>query len=117
MVALRGQHLDQLHASWDGTGFALWALDGEEVRGTLALRSLATMAFGYGGLALLGTSARPETAEIRALREAAIGLFAAGRAAEVLRANRAMQAVFNNSDCKVQSWINEDTYSYRMTFK
>jgi pimeloyl-ACP methyl ester carboxylesterase len=39
------------------------------------------------GLALLGTSARPETEEIRALREAAIGLFADGRAAEVLRAN------------------------------
>ena len=39
------------------------------------------------GLALLGSSARPETDEIRALREAAIGLFADGRAAEVLRAN------------------------------
>lgn len=39
------------------------------------------------GLVLLGTSARPETDEIRALREAAIVLFAEGRAAEVLRAN------------------------------
>jgi len=39
------------------------------------------------GLALLGSSARPETEETRALREAAIGLFADGRAAEVLRAN------------------------------
>lgn len=39
------------------------------------------------GLALLGTSARPETDDVRALREAAIVLFAQGRAAEVLRAN------------------------------
>ncbi len=39
------------------------------------------------GLALLGTSARPESDEIRALREAAITLFAQGRTAEVLRAN------------------------------
>lgn len=39
------------------------------------------------GLALLGSSARPETDDIRALREAAIALFVAGRATEVLRAN------------------------------
>lgn len=39
------------------------------------------------GLALLGSSARPETEDIRALRELAIGLFAEGRVAEVLRAN------------------------------
>ena len=58
-MALRAQHLDQLHASWDGTGFALWAIDGTEVYQTLALRSLATMAFGYGGLALLGSAVTP----------------------------------------------------------
>lgn len=39
------------------------------------------------GLALLGTSARPETEEMRALREVAVTLFADGRADEVLRAN------------------------------
>ena len=39
------------------------------------------------GLALLGTSARPETAAMRILREQAIGLFEAGRMEEVLRAN------------------------------
>ena len=39
------------------------------------------------GLALLGTSARPESDDMRVLREAAIELFAQGRAAEVLRAN------------------------------
>ena len=39
------------------------------------------------GLALLGTNAKPETDDVRKLREMAIGLFEAGRAAEVLRAN------------------------------
>lgn len=39
------------------------------------------------GLALLGTSARPETDDMRALREAAVALFADGRADEVLRVN------------------------------
>ena len=39
------------------------------------------------GMALLGTNARPETDDVRKLREMAIGLFESGRAAEVLRAN------------------------------
>ena len=39
------------------------------------------------GMALLGTNARPETDDMRKLREMAIGLFESGRAAEVLRAN------------------------------
>ncbi len=38
-------------------------------------------------LALLGTNARPETEAMRALRAAAIELFAQGRTEEVLRAN------------------------------
>jgi len=39
------------------------------------------------GLALLGTSARPESDDMRQLREAAIVFFQSGRAMEVLRAN------------------------------
>jgi pimeloyl-ACP methyl ester carboxylesterase len=39
------------------------------------------------GMALLGSNARPETDDMRKLREMAIGLFESGRAAEVLRAN------------------------------
>jgi len=39
------------------------------------------------GLALLGTNARPETDDVRKLREAAIEFFAQGRALEVLRLN------------------------------
>ncbi len=39
------------------------------------------------GLALLGTSARPETSEMQALREAAIELFEQGRVREVIEPN------------------------------
>jgi pimeloyl-ACP methyl ester carboxylesterase len=39
------------------------------------------------GMALLGSNARPETDDMRKLREMAIALFESGRAAEVLRAN------------------------------
>lgn len=39
------------------------------------------------GMALLGSNARPETDDMRKLREMAITLFESGRAAEVLRAN------------------------------
>jgi pimeloyl-ACP methyl ester carboxylesterase len=39
------------------------------------------------GLALLGTNARPETPDVRALREAAMQRFREGRAMEVLQAN------------------------------
>ena len=39
------------------------------------------------GLALLGTNARPETPDMRQLREGAIAFFAQGRALEVLRLN------------------------------
>ena len=42
------------------------------------------------GLALLGTTARPETPDMRALREAAIVLFEQGRVAEVIEPNVAM---------------------------
>lgn len=42
------------------------------------------------GLALLGTDARPETPDMQALREAAIELFAQGRAAEVIEPNVAL---------------------------
>ena len=40
-----------------------------------------------------------------------------GFTAEVLRENRAMQAVFNHSNCKVTSHLNEDVYSYSLDFE
>ncbi len=58
-MALHARELDQLHVSWDGAGLVLWALDGDGVSSQLALRSLVTMALGYGGLALLGAGVTP----------------------------------------------------------
>jgi acyl-CoA hydrolase/GNAT superfamily N-acetyltransferase len=40
----------------------------------------------------------------------------AGFTAEVLPQNRAMQAVFNKSNCNLSSQMNGDVYSYRMMF-
>ena len=50
------------------------------------------------GLALLGTNAQPESAEMRALREAAIVLFEQGRAAEVIEPNVALAFHPDNAD-------------------
>jgi non-specific serine/threonine protein kinase len=58
-VVRRAQTLDQLQASWDGTGVVLWALDGDVVTSPLALRSLVSVAFGYDGLALVGSAVTP----------------------------------------------------------
>lgn len=58
-MALRAHELDQLHASWNGAGLVLWALDGNDVASPLALRSLVSVAFGYDGLALVGSTVTP----------------------------------------------------------
>jgi GNAT superfamily N-acetyltransferase len=39
-----------------------------------------------------------------------------GFTAEVLRENKRMQAVFNNSDLRVRSKLNDDIYSFEMDF-
>lgn len=62
-------------------------LCGASMGGIIAMQAAHQAPQRIRGLALLGTSARPETDEMRELREAAIGLFADGRTAEVLRAN------------------------------
>lgn len=62
-------------------------LCGASMGGIVAMQAAHQGGTRIRGLALLGTNARPEDVEIRALREAAITLFASGRAAEVLRAN------------------------------
>jgi acyl-CoA hydrolase/RimJ/RimL family protein N-acetyltransferase len=41
----------------------------------------------------------------------------AGFTAEVLRANRPMQAVFNRANCKIQSQLLGDVYHYELTFE
>jgi pimeloyl-ACP methyl ester carboxylesterase len=62
-------------------------LCGASMGGMIAMEAARQAPGRVAGLALLGTTARPETAEMRDLREAAIGLFAQGRALEVLEAN------------------------------
>jgi len=63
------------------------ALAGCSMGAMLALHCWALAPARIAGLALLGTTARPDTAEMKALRTEAIGLFEQGRMAEVLRAN------------------------------
>jgi pimeloyl-ACP methyl ester carboxylesterase len=63
------------------------ALAGSSMGGMLALHAWRQAPGRVRGLALLGTSARPDTPELIALRSQAIELFAAGRTDEVLRAN------------------------------
>ncbi|MEP6791114.1 MAG: alpha/beta fold hydrolase [Ramlibacter sp.] len=65
-------------------------LCGASMGGIIAMEAVRQAPQRIAGLALLGTNARPETAEMRALREAAIELFDAGRAAEVIEPNVAL---------------------------
>lgn len=62
-------------------------LCGASMGGMLAMETARQAPRRIRGLALLGTSARPETEEMRTLREAAIELFAQGRMREVLEPN------------------------------
>lgn len=62
-------------------------LVGASMGGMVALRAHSLAPDRVRGLALLGSSARPDSPEMTRLRNQAIELFEAGRAAEVLRAN------------------------------
>ena len=62
-------------------------LCGASMGGIIAMEAARQAPERIKGLALLGTNARPETDDVRKLRELAITLFEDGRAAEVLRAN------------------------------
>ena len=62
-------------------------LCGASMGGMLAMEVVHQAPQRVKALALLGTSARPETEAMRALREAAITLFEQGRVDEVLQAN------------------------------
>lgn len=72
-----------LLASRDGALF----LCGASMGGMIAMEAARQAPRRVAGLALLGTTARPETPDMRQLRETAIELFAQGRAAEVIEAN------------------------------
>lgn len=62
-------------------------LCGASMGGMVAMEAARQAPERIRGLALLGTSARPETEDMRALREAAIALFAQGRVKEVIEPN------------------------------
>lgn len=62
-------------------------LCGASMGGMIAMEAARQAPRRIAGLALLGTTARPESEEMRRLREEAIVLFAAGRAAEVIEPN------------------------------
>lgn len=62
-------------------------LCGASMGGIIAMQAAHQGGSRIRALALLGTVASPETEDMRRLREAAITLFADGRAAEILRAN------------------------------
>ena len=62
-------------------------LAGTSMGGMVAMEAARQAPGRVAGLALLGTTARPETPEMRALREAAIDLFGQGRLREVIEPN------------------------------
>ncbi|MBG9389548.1 alpha/beta fold hydrolase [Caenimonas aquaedulcis] len=62
-------------------------LCGASMGGMIAMEAARQAPQRVAGLALLGTSARPESPDMRKLRETACELFAQGRAAEVIEPN------------------------------
>lgn len=62
-------------------------LCGASMGGMIAMEAARQAPGRVVGLALLGTTARPETPEMQALREAAIALFEQGRVREVIEPN------------------------------
>lgn len=62
-------------------------LAGASMGGMVAMEAARQAPERIAGLALLGTTARPETPDMRALREAAIELFEQGRLREVIEPN------------------------------
>lgn len=73
-------------------------LCGASMGGMLAMEVVRQAPQRIRGLALLGTTARPETEAMRTLRQAAIILFEQGRVKEVLQANLAMAFYSGRAD-------------------
>lgn len=65
-------------------------LAGASMGGMIAMEAARQAPGRVAGLALLGTTARPETPDMRALREGAIALFEQGRVREVIEPNVAL---------------------------
>ena len=82
-------------------------LCGASMGGIIAMEVVRQAPKRIKGLVLLGTNARPETEDMRTLREGVIPLFEAGRAAEVLQFNLPLAFHPDNAKNKVltQSYL------------
>src|SRR5512133_619121 len=82
-VHMRNDTIEAMAAALLRDTDGLLILAGASMGGMVAMEAARQAPGRIAGLALMGTSARPESADMRQLREAAIELFAQGRAAEV----------------------------------
>lgn len=86
-VATRCTSIEAMAASLLAEHDGPLVLCGASMGGMVAMEAARQAPERVRGLALLGTSARPEAPDMRTVREQAMALFAQGRAEEVLRAN------------------------------
>lgn len=80
-------------------------LCGASMGGMIAMQAWLQAPERIRGLALLGTTARPESDEMRSLREAAIDLFAQDRVAEVIAPNVALAFHPDNAAALAPSYL------------
>ena len=80
-------------------------LCGASMGGMVAMEAARQAPGRVRGLALLGTNAQPENAGMRALREAAIELFAQGRVREVIEPNIAFAFHPDNAPALAQAYL------------
>ncbi|KQP19252.1 alpha/beta fold hydrolase [Pseudorhodoferax sp. Leaf267] len=99
-VATRCPSIEAMAAALLAEHAGALVLCGASMGGMVAMEAAHQAPDRIRGLALLGTSARPETPDMQALREQAIALFEQGRAEEVLRANVAFAFDRQHPDLK-----------------
>ncbi len=86
-VHSRHDTIEEMAAALLGEHEGRLVLCGASMGGMIAMEAARQSPDRIAGLALLGTTARPESEEMRTLRETAIGFFAQGRVAEVIEPN------------------------------
>ena len=96
-VHTRHQAIPEMASALLGEHEGDLVLCGASMGGMLAMEAARQAPDRVRGLALLGTNAKPESAEMRTLREAAIVQFEAGRLAEVIEPNVAFAFHPDNS--------------------
>jgi pimeloyl-ACP methyl ester carboxylesterase len=86
-VHMRHTTIAEMAAALLGQHEGALVLCGASMGGMVAMEAARQAPDRVAGLALLGTTARPESDEMRTLRETAIGFFEQGRVAEVIEPN------------------------------